>query len=342
MVSDSLRGLFKTTDGGITWEEKFDGPAGGGMIHFFDDTSGIAIHDQFVTFTSDSGENWDNLMPMSTLPFLPMESVFYTAANNAFSIHQDTIWFGTTQGRVFRSSNRGIEWEAFDTPFESNDIIASTAFRNAQEGMIISYARSEDNGIVFMDSTKVALTFNGGTTWELADTLFDFKINCMVAVPGNEFRFLGASNGISTISTDSSKTWQHFSFRPYNSIDFFNGELGWVGNSQTSADYPALLYKWEGIVSSTNTPTIYQKIKPQIFPNPFADFFNLKIEKLDFEKNSALTLEVFDVLGKKILSQNVNQPLSKITFPQAANGIYFYIIKNQTEQLASGRIVFKK
>jgi len=59
LVSDSLRGIFKTTDGGATWIEKFDGPAGGGMIHFFDDTAGIALHDNFITFTEDGGENWD-------------------------------------------------------------------------------------------------------------------------------------------------------------------------------------------------------------------------------------------------------------------------------------------
>lgn len=340
LTSDSLRGLFKTTNGGESWTEKFDGAAGGGFIHFFDDTSGIAIHDQFLAHTIDGGENWENLSPLE-LPLNVSESAFYTAANNALATVGDTIWFGTTRGHVLRSTNRGIVWEVLQTPFENKDVIVSTAFRNAQEGMIISYASLFQDVISFSDSTKIALTSDGGDTWVLADTLFDFKVSCMTAIPGAEYKFLGATNGLSTITTDTAQSWQNFSYRPYNAVEFFNSELGWVGNSQTSADFPAIMYKWEGIVSSYKSIP-KTDLKVNIFPNPFSQDFQLEMSSIDFEKyeKDNLTLEVFDILGKKIMHHELNNARSNIQFPSISNGLYFYILKTKNEILSHGNLIF--
>jgi hypothetical protein len=339
LTADSLRGLFKTTDGGKSWVEKFDGAAGGGFIHFFDDTSGIAIHDQFMIHTIDGGENWENFSPVG-LPLEVSESAFYTAANNALATVGDTIWFGTNRGHVLRSYNRGIEWEVLETPFENNDVIVSTAFRNSQEGMIISYATLSQDVISFTDSTKIALTFDSGDTWELADTLFDFKVNCMTAIPGSEYKFIGATNGLSTITTDTAQTWQHFSYRPYNAVEFFNSELGWVGNSQTSADFPAIMYKWDGVVSPIRSIT-KTEIKINIFPNPFAQSFQLKMNLIDFEKykKDNLILTVFDILGKKVMNQELITAQSNIQWPSTPNGIYFYILKTENQILANGNLM---
>ncbi len=340
LTADSLRGLFKTTDGGQSWTEKFDGAAGGGFIHFFDDTSGIAIHDQFMAHTIDGGENWENLSPIE-LPLGFSETAFYTAANNALAAVGDTIWFGTTRGQVLRSHNRGIDWEVLETPFENEDVIVSTAFRNAQEGMIISYATLIQDVISFTDSTKIALTFDGGDTWELADTLFDFKVSCITAIPGSEYKFLGATNGLSTITTDTAQTWQHFSYRPYNAVEFFNSELGWVGNSQTSADFPAIMYKWEGVVSSNNS-IAKTDFKVNIFPNPFSESFQFEMNIIDFEKYRMdnLTLEIFDLLGKKIIRRELVTAQSNIQFPSISNGMYFYILKTKNEILSNGNLIF--
>ncbi|MFK7771047.1 MAG: T9SS type A sorting domain-containing protein [Saprospiraceae bacterium] len=342
LTSDSLRGLFKTIDGGKSWTEKFDGAAGGGFIHFFDDTSGIAIHDQFMIHTIDGGENWENLSPLE-LPLGVSETSLYTAANNALATVGDTLWFGTTRGHVLRSHNRGIDWEVLETPFENKDVIFSTAFRNSQEGMIISYASLFQDVISFSDSTKIALTFDGGDTWELADTLFDFKVSCMTAIPGSELKFMGATNGLSTISTDTAQTWQNFSFRPYNAVDFFSSELGWVGNSQTSLDFPATMYKWEGIVSSNHTIS-KKELKINFFPNPFSESFQLKMDIIDFEKykKDDLTLDVFDILGKKIMSKNLTSAQSNIQFPTTSNGIYFYVLKTKNNILSNGNLMLHR
>jgi len=340
--ADSLRGLFKTVDGGKTWEEKFDHPAGGGMIHFFDDSTGIAIHEHFIAFTFDGGEAWDDVSPQNSLPFNSLENVFYTAANNALAIQGDTLWFGTTHGRIFRSTNRGFQWEAFSTPFEMENVILSVAFRNAMEGMIISYAQLEQNAISFMDSTRVALTYDGGETWELADTLFDFKLSCITGIPNSDAKFIGVTNGLSTITSDSAQTWQNFSFRPYNAVDFFNGGLGWVGNSQVSVDNPAIIYKWEGVVSS-NKNVEQNLVDVQVFPNPFSNSFQFEMSLLDFEKyqKENITIAIYDVLGKKVMDQKITNSKTEINFQNTSDGVYFYLLRTPRDFLSSGRLVKK-
>ncbi|MEM6966432.1 MAG: T9SS type A sorting domain-containing protein [Bacteroidota bacterium] len=344
LTADSLRGLFKTTDGGVTWVEKFDSPAGGGMIHFFDDSIGIAIHETFMAYTFDAGDTWDDVSSMNNLPFNFMERIFYTAANNAFAVVGDTIWFGTTQGRIFRSLNRGFDWEAIDTPFESNEIIISTAFRNATDGIAISYAQMDQDAISFMDDTKVAVTYDGGVTWELSDTISNFKVSCITGVPGNNSQFLGATNGLSTLTTDSTQTWQNFSFRPYNAVEFLNDELGWVGNSQTSEDHPAVMYKWEGIISS-NKDLVKSDLEVKVFPNPFSQSFILQLNVVDFQKlhGENLILEIYDLLGKRILEREIHNSQVEILFPKnESNGMYFLNIKNQNEVVSISKLILKK
>lgn len=342
LTADSLRGLFKTIDGGESWTEKFDNAAGGGFIHFFDESNGIAIHDQFMSHTINGGENWENLSPCE-LPLEIFETSLYTAANNAFATAGDTIWFGTTHGHVLRSNNKGIDWEVLETPFEDMDIIFSTAFRNSQEGMIISYASLSQNVISFSDNTKVALTFDGGDTWEIADTLFDFKVSCMTAIPGSEFKFLGATNGLSTVTTDTAQTWQNFSYRPYNSVEFFNSSLGWVGNSQTSEDFPSMIYKWEGVVSS-NHSIVLTDLEINISPNPFSESFQFEMKLIDFEKHQMdnLTLEIFDILGEKIITKKLIAAQSDVLFPSISNGVYFYILKTKNQMLANGKLMLHR
>lgn len=340
--ADSLRGLFKTTNGGKSWEEKFDDPAGGGLLHFFDDSIGLAIHEQFMAYTFDAGENWQNFSP-DVLPLGSMESIFYTAGNNALAVVGDSLWFGSTQGRVFRSVNRGFDWEIMPTPFAEEDIIISTAFRNAREGMIISYAKLNGNSIIFTDSTNVAVTFDGGDNWILADTLFDFKVSCVTSIPDVNPTFMGVTNGLATLTTDTAQTWQNFSYRPYNAVEFFNAELGWVGNSQTSVDNPAIMYKWEGVVSNTSTVS-KNNLQVKIFPNPFSEEFRVALNVSDFEKlrKDDLSIEVYDMLGKKMLTQNINDAEVQVNFPSAANGVYFYLIRTEREILFSGKLLLNK
>lgn len=337
-LTSNTQTLFKTTDGGQTWEAKFDDTSAGGLVHFFDDDDGILIHGRFMSTTNDGGETW-NPTSISTLPFEGNEDIFYRAGNNALANQGDTLWFGTTFGRVFRSPDRGVTWEVFETSLEDNDVIVSTAFRNDQEGILISYSKLFGDSIVFEENTQISLTFDGGETWEMTDTIFDFKINCMTVVPEEKITFMGATNGLSSLSNDTTSTWEYISFRPYNAIQFFNAELGWVGSGETSESNPAAMYRWQGIVSDVND-VLEETIGVQISPNPFKDVFQIEITPKDFQKHQKDNLEfmVFDILGKVVFSQQINSEKEIISFA-APQGTYIYTLKSNKGILNSGKLI---
>ena len=337
-LSAGTQSLLKTTDGGFTWEEKLATTSAGGLVHFFDANDGIVIHGKFISITNDGGETWTPIS-IFNIPFEGSEDVFYRAGNNALACQGDTLWFGTTFGRVFRSNDRGLTWEAFDTPLEDNDIIVSTAFRNDQEGILISYSKLEGDSIVFEENTKIALTFDGGETWEMSDTIFNFKINCMTVVPEESITFMGATNGLSSFSKDTTTTWENISFRPYNAVEFYGSELGWVGSGETSEDHPAAMYKWEGVITNVNNVLI-ETIDVQISPNPFNRQFQWEINSKDFQKyqNENLEFVVFDILGQKTFSQQINYEKEIISF-SAPPGSYFYKIQSNQGILDSGKLI---
>jgi len=337
-LSEGTQTLFKTTDSGQSWELKFDDTSAGGLIHFFDANDGILIHGKFMSTTNDGGETWIPIS-ISTLPFVGNEDVFYRAGNNALASQGDTLWFGTTFGRIFRSLDRGLTWESFETPLEDNDVIVSTAFRNEQEGILISYSKLEGDSIVFQENTQISLTFDGGETWEMTDTIFSFKINCMAVVPDEKITFMGATNGLSSLSKDTTSSWEYISFRPYNAIQFFDAELGWVGSGETSDSHPAAMYKWDGIVSSVND-VLVETIDLQISPNPFDNQFQLEIASTDFEKYQKENLElvVLDILGRVTFSQQLNYEKEIISF-SAPQGTYFYMVKSNKGILNNGKLI---
>jgi len=337
-LSEGTQGLFKTTDGGFTWEEKLASTSAGGLVHFFDANDGIVIHGKFISTTNDGGETWTPI-PIINLPFEGAEDVFYRAGNNALSSQGNTLWFGTTFGRIFRSTDRGMTWEAFDTPLEDNGVIVSTAFRNQQEGILISYSKLEGDSIVFEENTQISLTFDGGETWEMTNTIFDFKINCMTVVPEEDITFMGATNGLSSLSQDTTNTWEYISFRPYNAIEFFGPELGWVGSGETSESHPAAMYKWEGVVTNVND-LLEKTIDLKISPNPFLNQFQIELATKDFQEyqNKNLEFSVVDMLGKTVFSQPINSQ-NEIFSMNSPQGTYFYFVKSDEGILNSGKII---
>ena len=111
-------GLYHTTDAGVTWAQSgvgqiFDTVSFPDFVHFKDATHGVAMGDpnggSFEIYTTDDGgTTWDKVTPSHMSATLPNEngwiSGFYAVGNS--------IWFGTTAGRIWRSVNFGKDWTA--------------------------------------------------------------------------------------------------------------------------------------------------------------------------------------------------------------------------------------
>jgi len=85
----------------------------------------------------------------------------------------------------------------------------------------------------------------------------------------------------------------------------------------------------EGTLSSSS---IDAQQEFRIYPNPSADYMNVEVPNLSSE---SLKLEVFDVLGKKVLSQNLNKLSSRINVSKWNSGVYLVRLTSSDDTVAT-------
>ena len=231
--------LAKTSDGGKTWIKQetasFTAPDGfPNMVYFWDKDHGFCQGDPNSGYfeiytTSDGGTTW-NRVPQPNIPANQFEEY---ATIGYFDVVGDTIWFSTTKGRLFRSANRGQNWQVFSTPITDNSFEIS--FKNAQTGII--QIRKENDYSAY-------ITHNGGETWTSLSFTGKFYNNDFTFVPGTNLLITTGSDytnnmaGIS-YSLDEGKTFN--SYAPfYNYFQFL--ALGasdkngiWAGSFSSNA-----------------------------------------------------------------------------------------------------------
>ncbi len=157
---------IKTTDGGTTWQVTPNNwePVASFPDYIYDYSParmtviGDPRDGEFEIYnTINAGLIW-NRVPGANIPD-PLSGEF--GYNNSGAATENTIWFATNQGRVFRSQNGGVNWEAFTTPLGSS--LAGIAFSDANNGVVTT-------GYGLTTMARMAITTDGGVTWaELAN-----------------------------------------------------------------------------------------------------------------------------------------------------------------------------
>jgi photosystem II stability/assembly factor-like uncharacterized protein len=226
--------IYKTIDGGKSWTMQFksaDPAAFFDAIGFWDEKNGIALGDPIkglfqLIVTDDGGANWKPLAARTLPPALSGEGAFAASGTCLVTHGENDVWFATGStktARVFHSKDRGLNWEASETPIvagaESAGIF-SIAFRDTKHGIIVGgdYRKPNDIG------ANVATTSDGGKTWTLLDKQLPFRSavawakDCWVAV--------GTSGSHS--SQDNGVTWKLLDRENYNSVGFTSTGEGWA------------------------------------------------------------------------------------------------------------------
>jgi photosystem II stability/assembly factor-like uncharacterized protein len=198
---------------------------------FWDEKNGIALGDpikgQFrLITTDDGGATWKPLTAKNLPPAFPGEAAF-AASGTSLVVHgKDHVWFATGGGkvaRVFRSSDRGQNWEASETPIaagvESAGIF-SIAFRDKENGMIVGGDYRMPNAA----GATAAITADGGKTWKLLDKRLPYRS----AVAWAKDRWIAVGTSGSHSSSDNGDTWKLLDNETYNSVAFTNMGEGWA------------------------------------------------------------------------------------------------------------------
>jgi photosystem II stability/assembly factor-like uncharacterized protein len=307
--------VWKTTNGGTTWSKKTTTQFTGGwgdFINAFSADTCIAVGDPTggyfeVQLTYDGGNTWTRV-PSSDIPAALTGE---TGTSATYCTVGNSIWFPTSKGRCFRSTDRGQHWTA-------------TLVVNA--GILLCFTDTL-NGIAFEPgvSTVFYKTTDGGSTWTNYPTNSKFSFWNMSRVPGIYGGYIATSYDTSKMSIyftpdffttiikiDSNITNASF-------INFKSPTIGWIGGSYYPYDN---IHKFIGVLTS-----VAEKRKDnetmQIIPNPSNREALIKFSQKWISGNTIL--KIMDVTGKNVFEKNVDTSTGwiKIDASSYKSGVYF-------------------
>ncbi len=314
-------GLFHTIDGGITWEQSpgaFNESSFPNFVYFKDQLNGVAGGDAndgyFEIYTTvDGGDSWIRT-PEATVP------AFMAGGDygwfDGFDVVGDTVWFGTSAGEMYKSTDFGLTWTV-STVSPSGYTVYEIAFNDdGQQGL--THVRSNT-------ATYLFSTIDGGATWTELPTHPDWKQSKITNVPGTNTYVSTSvinSNKGSAYTKDLGVTWIEIeSTKAKAACRFLNSTTGWAGGYfNASSDG---IYKWDESVTflpvEENVMVINNIL---LYPNPASDKinidlphnFNLKfynnagILVKEVVNNSATEIDIADLPVGMYLIQSDNDP----------------------------------
>ena len=354
-------GLFKSTDGGINWENiGLVGEVLTDMVFIgFDEGNYILSASNGIHKSTDFGETW-------THHTIGIEGLFITAIEKDRFLGNEIV-IGTATNGAFRSLDNGETWEQFGTGLE-NETVKQIFHFETQNFDYVWTATTQDGGFWKYDrSTNMWVQRNAGN-----EILSD---DSALAGDSQGQLFLASSNEILT-TYSSNIQWEvevkhkvvnGFAVTPYDQIfassfgfgirtrepgatdwvDFSEGlpsDDGFIDVSNIVLDIDGFLWAaitplnpaiTGGIFKTINPVTDVEDISSEIpdrfnleqnYPNPFNPGTSIQFS---LPQTSYVTLEVFNTLGERVgvlASEELTAGTYNYSWDAAGltSGIYFY------------------
>lgn len=254
--------IHRTTDGGATWVNMTaagmytNAAAFTNIVTFLTPLVGITQGDpngtgnEFEIWrTVDGGNNWTKI-PGSAIPN-PLSGEFglvnvYTKQGTS------NLWFGTNEGRVYRSTDGGLTWNV-STAAPGGSFVNDIAFTDP------------NNGVIYVNNAgtfEMYNTTNGGATWTQLTVSPNVGQNDISVVPNTNYLVsagAGTGNTIISYSNDNGVTWTDWGSIgiQYLTIDFADNVSGWSGSFSDPANSTiGGIWKYNGAaITSTVPPT---------------------------------------------------------------------------------------
>ena len=227
----ATQGVYKTTNGGVNWVNMnagYGASSFANVIHFFDDTDGFAQGDPLGGYyelytTTNGGDTWTRV-PEVNIPAPTTGEYGITGNYNAIG---DYIWWGTNQGRVYYSTDKGYTWDVSLTTFGSTTTV-NTVFSDVNNGF--AHRSYLDMGI----EPAISVTTNGGVTWTNVNVSGNMYARYFSFVPGTTCTFVGSSSEPTmegaSYTEDGGYNWITLnSGVSIQATAFLDAETGWAG-----------------------------------------------------------------------------------------------------------------
>jgi photosystem II stability/assembly factor-like uncharacterized protein len=351
-VIDSLTGwivgnngkIMKTTSGGDCWFSQLSSlNKNFNNVFFLNFSTGWISGDSGIILkTSNSGNNWVSISSGITNK---LKSIFFTSDNSGWIVGNNGILINTTNsGQNWNIKNSGVTTNINSIFFISSSLgwfcgdggIAYKTINGGDNWISLNTNSSSNlNSIIFINSTSgwtagqngtVLKTTNGGDNWFTQNSHTTYNLN-QICLSNSDKGWISGDNGklIATSSGGSDWVVQNINIsNKINSVAFFVNK-GWLCGS-------------DGIIYHTNSGTIITSIHKntneipnkyclyQNYPNPFNPS---TIIKFDLPENSDVSMKIYDIQGKEIVSLINNEKLKAGNYyidwngERYSSGVYF-------------------
>jgi photosystem II stability/assembly factor-like uncharacterized protein len=323
-------GIWKTIDGGINWTKQptalfNSGDSYPNFVHFWNATDGIAQGDpengEFEIYTTtDGGTTWTRV-PAANIPDPDVAGEF--GYFNLFTVSGNTIWFGTDLGRIFRSSDKGFTWTAYDSVYSTDFGLDRFTFSSATKGILMIH-----------NTSKVYSTVDGGATWSPITTPNFYKTE-IAYIPGTSTVVAGAEATPfgSSYSTDDGLTWTTIDALYHGTAVFLNASFGFSAGMNSSSTVGGI-YKFTGIPPLKN-PSFDLKNQLSAYPNPTNGTIHLNSENTLIKETS-----IIDLLGRQVFSSKF-LPVNKVDLDLKSlqSGTYILKVTSDTGTIETMKIM---
>jgi len=324
--------ILKTIDHGQTWLDVTPpiNPIVSyiNVVHFYNNIEGVAsgdpeLGDFSVFHTTDGGNSWTKILN-SQIPDAQIDE--YSTAGYVID---NCIWFTTSNGRIYKSSDRGYHWEVYQSILNN---LEGVSFSDTLNGIALY-------GFINLDfnTSPIIITSDGGKTWKKLDiTPLGPKTGIFGAsyIPNSSYIMLTtAKNSLLTgdfatwISPDRGETWQQISSgENIYTINFLDASTGWGGEGQQFA-HPTRMFQYTGspLVGLFSDKVL--QVDWDVFPNPTADRVQVRVQE---DKPASYLLLVNDLQGKLILRQDWDGTgMLDLDLGACANGLYTLTIASK-------------
>lgn len=348
MEPGPLGGIWVTLDAGATWTRQpnsFTSPDSfPNFVYLRNATDGIAVGNPSQGYfeiykTSNAGQNWTRV-PASNIASPLQDEKGYALR---YDVKNNSVWFGTNKGRIFRSNDFGEVWYAAQSPlsdFDGEIYKGRFAFKNENEGLLIDdywlQRKSSDSGSTwYFANAENGAARNGNITFvpETTNTYFSWGEEIMVGMRGASY------------TTDSGTSWIDLNETDQKPIDvpvaeFRNYEVGFCfGYYHLFDPHPEGLFFFK-----LGEDTLHRllNIDNPILTNKFSAVPNPATDMVKIYGKNIKSVTVFDVSGKKVLTKNysISNEVS-LDISKLQNGIYLTEITSNSEMTSTIKIVKK-